>query len=116
MSTSKKAKSEQVAQYFADLAKEFQTKGYKRLEVFLDRNPTHKTKMQNLFKEQTAELEIDVKFHLMAAYSPKLNIVEYAIHWIRQEVLHHADCKTLLSQFETSIKECCAQKIFSKEL
>ena len=71
--------------------------------------------MQNIFKELTANLEIDVKFHLIAPYSPKLNLVEYAIHWIRQEVLHHSDYKTSLAKFEALIKECCNQKIFSKE-
>ncbi len=53
--------------------------------------------MQTFFADLTANLTIKVKFHLMAPYSPKLNLVEYAIHLIRQKVLHHADCKTSLT-------------------
>jgi len=113
---SKRAKSEEIAQYFADLATAYQAKGFEKLEVFLDRNSTHKAKMQNLFATSTTHLTIEVRFHLMAPYSPKLNLVEYAIHLIRQKVLHHADCKTSLSQFEKLIKELCEnQKVITKQ-
>lgn len=72
--------------------------------------------MQTIFQKLTAHLTIKVNFHLMAAYSPKLNLVEYAIHLIRQKVLHHADCKKSLNQFEEYIKEICDnQKVLSKE-
>ncbi len=72
--------------------------------------------MQKLFADLTTGLTIKVNFHLMAKYSPKLNLVEYAIHAIRQKVLHHADCKISLAQFETYIKNLCNnEKIFSTE-
>lgn len=72
--------------------------------------------MQALFSEMNAHLPIEVKFHLMPAYSPKLNLVEYAIHLIRQKVLHHADCKTSLTEFESYIKRLCEQgKVLTKE-
>ena len=72
--------------------------------------------MQTLFADLTGNLTINVKFHLMAPYSPKLNLVEYAIHLIRQKVLHHADCKTSLAQFESYVKELCEnQNLLSKE-
>lgn len=72
--------------------------------------------MQTIFADLTTNLTINVKFHLMAPYSPKLNLVEYAIHLIRQKVLHHADCKTSLAQFESYIKELCdSQKLLNKE-
>lgn len=103
----KKAKSEHIAQYFAAVVEELQLKGYARVDIFLDRNATHKTKMQTIFRELTQHLTIQTTFHLMAAYSPKLNLVEYAIHLIRQKVLHHADHKTSLAQFEQAIKEQC---------
>lgn len=52
----------------------------------------------------------------MMAYSPKLNLVEYVIHLIRQKVLHHADHKVNLEEFENKIKDCCKkQKIIDKE-
>lgn len=61
-------------------------------------------------------MHIQVKFHLMAPYSPALNLVEYAIHLIRVKALHHADCKKSLPEFETYIKELCDdQKILTKE-
>lgn len=110
------AKSEQIAQYFADLASEYQKKGFNTLDIFFDRNPTHKVKMQTLFADLTVNLDIKVNFHLMASYSPKLNLVEYAIHLIRQKILHHADCKNSLAQFESYIKELCDnQKLLNKE-
>ena len=115
-SANKEAKSEEVAQYFADLASNYQERGFEKLEVFLDRNPTHKSKMQGIFANLTTHLTIKVKFHLMAAYSPKLNLIEYAIHLIRQKILHHADCKTNLAQFESYIKELCDnQNLLNKE-
>ncbi len=112
----KKAKSQEIAEYFADLATHYQNKGFEKLEIFLDKNPTHKSKMQTIFANLTAQLTIKTNFHLMAAYSPKLNLVEYAIHLIRQKILHHADCKTDLAQFESYIKELCDnQKLLNKE-
>lgn len=110
------AKSQQIAEYFADLATRYQAQGYDRLDVFLDRNTTHKTKMQTVYASLTAELHIQVKFHLMAPYSPALNLVEYAIHLIRVKALHHADWKKSLPEFEAHIKELCDdQKILTKE-
>jgi hypothetical protein len=111
-----KAQAEQVAEYFAELATHFQQKGFAQLDIFLDPNPTHKQKMQTAFHKLTAELPIKVRFHLMAAYSPKLNLVEYAIHLIRQKVLHHADCQRSLADFESAINQCCLDgKLLSKE-
>ena len=113
---SKKANSETIALYFADLARLLQAKGFEKLDVFLDQNSTHKNKMQGLFKDLTAELTIKVRFHFIAAYSPKLNLVEYAIHLIRQKVLHHADCKKSLKDFEKYIESLCEnQKIMTKQ-
>ena len=112
----KRAKSEEIAQYFADLAADYQTKGFTKVDVFLDKNPTHKTKMQNILATLTTHLTITINFHLMASYSPKLNLVEYAIHLIRQKVLHHADFKTSLEEFEKKIKELCDnQKVVTKQ-
>lgn len=112
----KKAKSEQIAAFFADLAKHYQDKNKKKIDVFFDRNSTHKNKMQKIFAELTKDLHIRVQFHLMAAYSPKLNLVEYVIHWIRQEVLHHADAKKSLPEFQTIIENLCKKgEILNKE-
>lgn len=110
------AKAEDVASYFADLAKIYEEKGVKKLIVFFDGNPTHKVKMQDfvLTKIQDLKLSIVIDFRFIAAYSPKLNLVEYAIHNIRQKVLHHANCKKDLKKFEREIKELCDDnKIFN---
>jgi hypothetical protein len=79
-----------------------------------------KEKMQRLLAEllanDTHKTTIEVHFHVMPAYSPKLNLVEYAIHQIRQQALHHADCKHSLAIVVERIKEICSTgKIFSKE-
>lgn len=72
--------------------------------------------MQTFFDKLASGLTIKVRFHLMAAYSPKLNLVEYAIHLIRQQVLHHADCQKSLCHFEAAIQQICHnQKLLSKE-
>jgi len=89
------------------------------LDIFLDRNTTHKDKMQRLLAEllasDTLKTTIDVKFHLMPAYSPKLNLVEYAIHQIRRQALPHADSKHSLPFFIEHITPLCSEgKIFSK--
>lgn len=111
-----KAKSEQIAEYFVDLAKHFQDKNKKKIAIFFDRNPTHKKKMQDIFAELSKNLTIRVEFHLMAAYSPKLNLVEYVIHWIRQKVLHHADARKSLPEFQTIIENLCKKgEILNKE-
>ncbi len=95
----KSAKSETIAEYFAKMARKYEEKGIKELHFFFDQNTTHKSKMQDKFKELTEKLYVKTRFHFIASYSPKLNLVEYAIHLIRQKVLHHADCKKNLADF-----------------
>lgn len=103
-----------VAQYFADLAMHYQANGIEKVIVFLDNNPTHKNKMKALYHQLTKNTIIKLDFRYIAPYSPKLNLVEYAIHIIRQKVTHHADCKASLQMFEQHIKELTNQKIFNK--
>ncbi|TAE34208.1 MAG: hypothetical protein EAZ92_00225 [Candidatus Kapaibacterium sp.] len=117
---SAEAKSADVAAYFADIIRRYDAQRCVRLDIFLDRNTTHKAKMQGLLAEllakDTVKTTIEVHFHLMPAYSPKLNLVEYLIHHVRQNVLHHADCKQSLADVVERIKALCSQtKIFSKE-
>jgi len=117
---SETAQSLDIARYFADLIRRYDARGCARLDIFFDRNTTHRQKMQGLLAELLAQDEIQttiaVEFHLMPAYSPKLNLVEYAIHQVRLQVLHHADCKHSLPHFIERIKTVCsAGAIFSKE-
>ncbi len=82
----------------------------------MDRNSTHKKKMQLIFAELSKDLKIEVNFHFIAAYSPKLNLVEYVIHWIRQKFLHHADARKSLPEFQAIIEKACEKgEILNKE-
>ena len=105
--STKPCRSEHVAKYFTDLAKELQSKNYAKAHIFLDKNTTHLQKMQDLFYAHIEEqgIKLGVKFHYFAPYSPKLNIVEYLIRIIRQKWLHHASYKQRLKEVEERLKE-----------
>lgn len=80
-----------------ELAGDLQQRGYEQVSVYLDRNTTHLKRMQNAYANLSKELTIQMQFLHFAAYSPALNPVEYAIHWIRQRNLHQADCRQCLA-------------------
>jgi transposase len=86
----RKSKSEDLADYFLDLAQDAQTDGFSKLSVFLDNVSTH-YKMPRLLKVALREKQvgIEVDFFYTASYSPKLNPAEYVIHKVRQEFFHH---------------------------
>jgi hypothetical protein len=58
----KKVNSEQVAHYFAEVAKLYEQEDHKQSDIFLDRNSTHKTKMRHLFQAFSAALKIKNAF------------------------------------------------------
>ncbi len=89
-----------------------QAKGFIKALILLDNNPTHKQKMQDLFRKQAQGLTIQVTFDFYPRYSPKLNLVEYLIHLIRQKCLHHADHKRNLKEVEKQLLELLHQKQF----
>lgn len=82
------------------------------MDIFLDQNTTHKEKMMTIFEELGQELSIKPVFHLIAAYSPKLNLVEYLIHAVRQRYLHHADSNKTMNE----IKEMLIEKLNRKKI
>ena len=51
------------------------------------------------------KLKIEIEFIYIPKYSPKVNIVEYLIHLIRQKKLHHAPHTRNLDQIVASLKE-----------
>jgi transposase len=106
------AKSEQVAAYLLDMATHLQQQGYRKAHVFIDNNPTHQQKMLTLFQQQSAPLTIQLLFHYLPKYSPKLNLVEYLIHLIRQKWLHHGDYQRNLAAIQTQLTEQLHQKVF----
>lgn len=99
----------------AELATELQTHGYEQVTLYLDRNTTHLQKMQTSYHQQTAHLRIQIRFVHFAAYSPALNLVEYAIHWLRQHSLHHACCSQRLAQVNERLAEVVKGGIFTAE-
>lgn len=85
-------KSDSVALSFYNTAKELQLADFQKVIFYLDQNPTHK----NLMKYNLAllpKIDIEVVFVYIPAYSPKINIVEFLIHLVRQKKLHHAPHK-----------------------
>lgn len=63
--------------------------------------------MQDIYEELAAELTCKISFHFIAPYSPKLNLVEYIIHKIRQNICHHADAKKDIEVFKSEIQQLC---------
>jgi len=68
--------------------------------------------MRALFQQQSRHLPLEVTFHYFPNYTPKLNIVEYLIHLIRQKWLHHADYKQRLETVEKKLADHLHQRVF----
>lgn len=95
-------KSDSVALCFHNTATTLQRAGYQKVIFYLDQNPTHK----NLMKYNLAlleKLDIVIEFRYIPSYSPKLNIVEFLIHRVRQKKLHHAPHKRNLDEISTDL-------------
>jgi hypothetical protein len=99
------AQSDDVACYMAHLAVDMAKEGIEQVEILLDKNTTHQNKMQSLFQQEAHKLGLDKQrqliFTYLPAYSPKLNLVEYAIHLLRQGCLHHRPYGMKLAEIET---------------
>jgi hypothetical protein len=108
-------KAEDVAQYLADTTQILQQQGYQTIHYFLDRATTHKDKMQNYYTQLTQEMPVKTIFHLLPAYSPQVNLVEYLIHLVRLKYLHHADCKQDLVEVEFRLSQALHRKQYLTE-
>lgn len=88
-----RAKTEDISSYFAEFCRDCVQQGLRKLSVILDNNTTHKQKMRNLLELQLTELgikeELEVEFIYTPPYSPDFNLVEYIIHQLRLQLLHH---------------------------
>lgn len=105
----KKMKSDSVALCIYNTAMVLQQAGFHKIIYYLDQNPTHK----NLMKYNLSllpKLDIQIEFCYIPSYSPKLNIVEFLIHHIRQEKLHHAPHKRNLDEIIVELTEYLHQK------
>jgi hypothetical protein len=102
------AQSDDVARYMAHLTLEMDELGVERLEIVLDQNTTHKQRMQQLYQQELKQLSLQqqriiktaLSFTYLPAYSPKLNVAEYAIHLLRQRCLHHRPYNLKMDQIE----------------
>jgi DDE superfamily endonuclease len=118
------AKTPEIAQYIVNLTLD-QLKDNPQLQtinIFLDNNPTHKTKLRTLINEITIELYKKrkgkkrpkylpkfkdfptINFYYFAPYSPDDNPVEYDIRLIRQLALHHLPLNTTLDQLASQLQ------------
>ncbi len=116
------AQSDDVARYMAHLTLEMDKLGVERLEMVLDQNTTHKQKMQQLYQAELRQLSLqeqrliktELVFTYLPAYSPKLNLVEYAIHLLRQRCLHHRPYNMKMDQIEQLLtKELLKKQLLS---
>jgi transposase len=88
-----RAKTEDISSYFAEFCRDCVQQGLRKLSVILDNNTTHKQKMRNLLELQLTELgikeKLEIEFIYTPPYSPDFNLVEYLIHQLRLQLLHH---------------------------
>ena len=103
-----KSKTEDVAQYLADLCKDAYRENIEKISIVLDNNPTHKLKMKNLLNEHLQSLgledKITVEFIHTPAYSPDFNLAEYEIHLLRLEHLHHLPSSVTIAEIEQKLE------------
>lgn len=118
------AKTPEIAQYIVNLTID-QLKDNPQLQtinICLDNNPTHKTKLRKLIIEITVELYKkkkgkkilihlpklkdfpQINFLYFAPYSPDDNPVEYDIRLMRQLCLHHLPMNTTLNQLGSQLQ------------
>lgn len=113
---SDKAKAEDVAGYLTELVLDSVKEGYSKLTVILDNCKTHNKKMRGLLADALIEFavaeKIEVEFIDLPAYSPDFNLVEYIIHLLRLQILHHQPVGVTLEQ----VKERLAQHVQSRQL
>lgn len=101
------AKSEDLVDYFCDLAMDTRQAGYQQLTIVIDNNSTHKDKMRyHLWlkaKSQPELQEFRFKFINTPSYSPDFNLAEYIIHQLRLALLHHLPVEVTLADIEAKI-------------
>lgn len=101
------AKTEDLVDYFCDLALDTHQASYQQLTIIIDNNSTHKDKMRyHLWlkaKSQPDLQEFRFKFINTPSYSPDFNLVEYLIHQLRLALLHHLPADVTLAEIEAKI-------------
>lgn len=103
------SKTEDVVRYLADLCRDAHRDKVEKLLIVLDNNPTHKAKMKNLLRVELATAgiadEITVEFIHTPSYSPNFNLVEYEIHLLRLEKLHHLPSDVTIAEIKQKLND-----------
>ncbi len=105
---SDRAKTENIVSYFAELCSDVSQQGFQKLTVFLDNNSTHKQKMQRLLQLELVKMKIQsfqVEFIYTPPYSTNYNLVEYLIHQLRLQLLHHQPVNTTIEEVRYRIEQ-----------
>jgi transposase len=101
------AKSEDLVDYFCDLALDTQQAGCTQLTIVIDNNSTHKDKMRYALwlkaKSQPELQDFRFKFINTPSYSPDFNLAEYIIHQLRLTLLHHLPADVTLADIQHKI-------------
>jgi transposase len=101
------AKTEDLVDYFCDLALDTQQDGCKQLTIIMDNNSTHKDKMRYQLwlkaKSQPELQDFQLKFINTPNYSPDFNLAEYIIHQLRLTLLHHLPAEVTLADIHNKI-------------
>ena len=102
-----KSNTEDVSDYFVQLCQDCVREGFNKLTVILDNNSTHKNKMKFQVKEHLDNLKIEEKitvhFIHTPSYSPNFNLVEYIIHLLRLQLLHHLPLGMNIQQVKSKL-------------
>ena len=101
------AKTEDVVDYFYDLALDTHQDGFNQLTIIMDNNSTHKDKMRYALwlktKRQPDLQDFRLKFINTPSYSPDFNLAEYLIHQLRLTLLHHLPADVTLTDIQDKI-------------
>lgn len=103
-----KSKTEDVSSYFAQLSQDCVKEGFHKLTVILDNNSTHKNKMKSQLHRHLHDFNIQdkivVDFIHTPTYSPNFNLVEYIIHLLRLQLLHHLPLGVNIQQVQEKLE------------
>lgn len=103
-----KSKTEDVSEYFSQFCQDCIQDGFDKLTVILDNNSTHKNKMKTQLQTHLDHLKISdkiiVDFIHTPTYSPNFNLVEYIIHLLRLQLLHHLPLGVNIQQVKEKIE------------
>ncbi len=104
-----RAKAEDVSDYLTSLVLKCVKEDYSKLYIILDNCKTHKKKMRELLSKALEKAgvvqKIAVEFVDLPAYSPDFKLVEYIIHQIRLQILHHQPIGMTLEQVKARLEQ-----------